>query len=147
MPSVIAVKCPYHLWLLIFVIRIACWAYLDTLIWCSGDLCAERCVWEVSKAAQQNAKDSNIISFAAVLNNSLDRDAARCHSSLRLAQALGTATGTIAFCPGYSYFVLMANASDPVIRKWLAPGSCWICIYFILFFPPSPWMETVLPLR
>ena len=159
MPSIIAGKCLYHFWLLIFVIRIACWAYMNTLIWCSHEPCTEQCIWEVLKAGQQNAKYLNIVSFAAVLNNSLDRDARaqRCEVSLQLTSHVSDGTawhrrwelqqGRLHFAWDiHRYFVLMANASDPVTRKWLAPGSRWICICFMSFFPPSPWMEAVLPL-
>lgn len=78
----------------------------------------------------------NIVSFAAVLNNSLDRDARaeRCEVSLQLMSHVSDGRawhrhwelqqGRWHFSWDiHRYFVLMANASDPVTRKWLALGS------------------------
>lgn len=94
MPSIRAGKCLYHLWLPIFAPGIACWAYLNT-IWCSHKLYTESCFWDVWKAGQRNVGCLTIVSFAAVLNNSSDRDARaqRCEVSLQPASraAGGTA--------------------------------------------------------
>lgn len=92
----------------------------------------------------------SIVSSAAGLNNCLARDAgaARCEVSLQLMLRVSDGTAwhrhwelrqeRLRFAWDiHRYFFLMANATDPVTRKWLAPGSCWICICFVSFLPPE----------
>lgn len=101
----------------------------------------------------------NTTSFAAVLNKSVDRDAGaeHCEVSLWLMSqgSDGTAwhwrwelhQGQLHFAWDiHGHSALMSNASDPVTRKWLAPGSRWICICFMSLFPPCLQMEAVLVL-
>lgn len=54
--------------------------------------------------------------------------------------------GPVCFLHGIFMDVLpwCSNACDPVTRKWLAPGSHWICMCFMSLFPPSLRMGAVL---
>lgn len=138
-------QCLYHFVIADFSYQNCVWSLFEH-IWCSHGLCRERHVWEVLEAGQKNVEYLNTISFAAVLNESVDRDARaeRCevsawHGPWELHQGRLYFSWDI-----HGYFAFMSNASDPVSRKWLAPGSLWICICFMSLFPPCLRMEAVL---
>lgn len=156
MPSIRAGKCLYHLWLLIFVPGIVCWAYLNT-IWCLHKLYTERCFWEVLRAGQQNVKCLTIVSFAAMLNNSLDRDAWAqcCEVSLWLTSLVADGTAGHKPCElqqGRLHFAWNIH----ILSWWLIPVTynkkipCTRPLLnlhlFHIIFPPSPRTEAVLPL-